>query len=734
MGVPFVADEKDRERFRVWWETAKWPERCRRIAAAADRWRAPKNGPAGRSGRATLVVAGGATAVCCALLAGVSRLRLRVVAGDLAAAAGAELNKGRGPVLAAALADEAGDPLLFGLLARLEAALGSDLPWPELPCFTLLTARDLGAFSWLVAKLAAAALRPEPTPARLLLCNAGESAADIAELAPASPGTWRRAGGLELIAALLSPAAALAVQTHGTDSCAKGGGGAVLCGLRAAGVTGRTGSGETGTLACGVGHPCPRGALPIALDRLGTEVLMLATCNGLRLRDSSLTGDFNLGLRFLDGPGLAYVGSVMGAAGNDLAASALLSALAAGSTLTAAATLANGFLACAEIERPVYLAVGMPYHRLSGRRRSHSWQVRRVEGLAPIELDCGSGNLAELEIEDPHLIDLARRRSLAISAQSSTPGGSVHWFYRLERAATAKDRQARRRRGIEGQILRVFAFRFPEPLGALRLAAVDAADLTRALAASRDALARWSEVCRLSRLADSEPETRSELDGAAALLAEGLAQGLLRLRFDGAAPAQLQERCRLMRSLAATARDLVLQGMVPELTGSFWLPNAFGREYGWAGSVETPCPECGRTAVRKTLRHPLHGESRQVDVCPRCGIVRDLRKGGSIRAVSVAAPVRVRRGGALEVRVAIRAGESREQLTVKVAPRLSTHGLREVAPEPEIAQAPLAGGGEATFHFHFQVPADLPPHQFFLKILTASEEDLAFAARMVFFD
>jgi hypothetical protein len=742
VGIPFVADEGRREHFRAWWATVDWPERCSRIAAAAERGRAPGHGAARRPRRATLVVTGGAAAVCCALLAGLSRLRLRVVTRDLAVAVDAELAGGHGPVLAAALAEEAGDPLLLGLLARLESALGSDLPWPELPCCTLLTARDLTSFSWQVAKLAAAARRPGRPPARLLLCSAGEpiaemaEIAEIAELAPPSPAARRRANGPELLATLLSPSAALAVQTHGTDACAKGGGGAVLCGLRAAGAAGWSGSGEAGTLACGLGHPCPRGPFPLALNRLGAEVLMLATCNSLRLRDSALTGDFNLALSFLDGPGLAYVGSVMGASGNDLAASIFLSALASGCTLAEATTLANGFLACAGIERPVYLAVGLPDHRLAGRQRSRPRRICRAAGRRdPLEQDCRSGNLTELEIDDPLWLDLARRRALALSVRSSVPGGSVHWFYRLERSA-ARERPARRSGKDDGagEVLRVFAFRFPEPLGVLQMAPVDAADLTRALLESRDALARWSEVCRLSGLAAREPETRSELDGAAALLAEGMPHGLLRLRFDGSASRELQERRGLMRSLAATARDLVLQGLVPELTGVFWLPNTFSREYGWVGSAETLCPECGQTAVRKILRHPLHGESRQVDVCPRCGIVRDLRQGGSIREVSVAAPLRVGPGVPFDLRVAVRTAGSRDRLEVKVASRLSTHGLREVVPEPEIAAAQPTGGDTATFHFRFRVPTDLPPHQFFLKLLIASEEDLAFAARMIFCD
>ena len=54
-------------------------------------------------------------------------------------------------------------------------------------------------------------------------------------------------------------------------------------------------------LGCALGHPCPRGPVPLPLSRLDTESLFLASCNGLRMRDGSLHTDFNLGLEFLDG-------------------------------------------------------------------------------------------------------------------------------------------------------------------------------------------------------------------------------------------------------------------------------------------------------------------------------------------------------------------------------------------------------------------------------------------------
>jgi hypothetical protein len=648
------------------------------------------------------------------------------VASDLQAAVREELAAGPGPVMVAAPCREAGDSLLLGLLADLETTLAAEVSWAELPRFTLLTGRNLASFSWMVAKMIVAARDTSPlgAPLRLAHFRAGEPTSQVVELRLGEPNRPRSAPrqdllAPELIASLMAPADVVALQTHGTDSCAKGGGGVVLCGLGSEAM--KIHPEATGVLACGQGYACPRGPYPLRLSLLTAQVLMLASCNSLRLGDSALAPNFNLGLAFLDGEGLAYVGSLFGALGNDLASIAFLAALASNRSLAEATTLVNGFLSCAGIERAVYVAVGMPDHRLAGRPRERDSETRwGAQGLEPFEIDCSSENLLELRADDPLLVDLAEKRCLAMSLVSSLPGPGISWFHRLERSAS------------ECVILRIFVFRFPEALGTLRLSPCDCSDLKRRSLAAFDSLARWLELGRISGLARREPEDYLHLAVAEVEAREAIVHTFLRMTFDGSASEQAQERLVLIHSLAAAARALVLEEFLSLLTGPFWLPNVFGREYGYGGSTETACPNCGRSAVRKTLRHPLHGAERKVDVCPHCGIVRDDREGSAFEIASVEAPVLARLGGPLKARVTLRS-KAPEKLVVEICPRLSTYGLREVIPTPERAEATLEIGAGAVLEFSFQIPVDLPPHQYFFKILAASEEDLAFASRMIFF-
>jgi hypothetical protein len=67
------------------------------------------------------------------------------------------------------------------------------------------------------------------------------------------------------------------------------------------------------------------------------------------------------------------------------------------------------------------------------------------------------------------------------------------------------------------------------------------------------------------------------------------------------------------------------------------------------------------------------------------------------------------------------------------AVRLTTYDRREILPHPNIFEQ-VVSTGENTFRFLIDIPSNLPPHQYFLKLLAASDEDLAFATRIVFVD
>src|SRR5262249_54763711 len=138
--------------------------------------------PAGCEPGARIVVASSPSAVCAGLLAGCAGLPVRVASGDLAAAAREELRAHGQPVIVVPTRDEAADALLVGLLTEFEAALASEMPWDELPRFTLLTGRDLASLSWVVAK----------EIARRLQRGSRQPERRLAHFTPAEDSAWVR--------------------------------------------------------------------------------------------------------------------------------------------------------------------------------------------------------------------------------------------------------------------------------------------------------------------------------------------------------------------------------------------------------------------------------------------------------------------------------------------------------------------------------------------------------------
>src|SRR6185503_7966722 len=94
-----------------------------------------------------------------------------------------------------------------------------------------------------------------------------------------------------------------------------------------------------------------------------------------------------------------------------------------------------------------------------------------------------------------------------------------------------------------------------------------------------------------------------------------------------------------------------LERLVPELEGSFWLPNLYGASQRLAAVEPAPCPSCARPAHRRTMRDDLGDRTRVVVVCPRCGIGYDVPDGSAVRAVTIDAPELTPAGGSMRLSV-----------------------------------------------------------------------------------
>jgi hypothetical protein len=655
----------------------------------------------------------------------------------LAETAYSEICTSAEPLLIVALREELTDSLLLSLLDRFQAGLDSRLPWESLPRATLLTARDIASLSWLVAKIIRSRryLRPEVTSYRmghyapagdLTVVRERESRAtdDAAKRLRIKRQTLNPS---EFAAALSKPADAFIFNVHGFDACARGGGGLVLCGLQSGGAQAQAGLG--GLLGCGSGHACPRGPHPLPLNQLPSSILMLGTCNGLRLGDSVLAPNFNLGLNFLCGRGIAYVSSVFASLGSNVSSLAFAAALASGCAVGEATALVNGLLYCAGIERTVYVAVGMPDESLGAAPAASHWRRHRSlpEQPASYESEHIADNFCEFLLYDACAVSLAARGQMGMKISSSLPGDNILWFQRLESHAEADQTAC-------PATVRIFVFRFPDSLGQLSFSIINRAELSDTVNRAFDGLRRWLEMGRLAGVERDEMISYQALEEGRRDVRQALTASLARLSFDGSMAEQVEQQINILHSLMTAARELFLEHILPELPGPFWPTNILTAQYLFDSSRATTCHNCGGCVIRKTLRHVLHREGRVVDVCPRCGIVSDLLEGGQIEVLTIDAPEIVRAGQSLEVQVCVRTALPGVAPAFIVYPCISKSGpwSRQSPPSPTPSAGEINPALNDTVRFSFQLPPDHLPHHYYIKVLAVSSHELAFASRVFF--
>ena len=714
---------EDLERPPGWWSEFGWAQRadviCSAVArsssAIATRGQCPDR-------PLSVVVAAGPTAVLASLLAGYLDAAIHVTPDSLNAAALSEAHNGR-EVIIVALRDELNDATLLETLADLDRALTSHEPWDSITTTSLITGRNLSALSWVIAKTAGVSLagtQPD-SPLSLAQYSVGSGSIRIRECTVNPDGHLSghvRDQESGLLESILKPTTAVAYYTHGSDACATAGFGVVLCGLHP--IHDFPAASTAGVLACGRGHACPRGPHPVRLSELTCSVLMLGTCNSLRLADSLLSPVFSLPLSFLDGRGLGYVGNISGRSGGEVGTIAFLAALASGQTLSQATKLINALSFCTGLDSSTYMALG--YFTIPTPRSSLIMSELQIGPNEPTDLECSSTYTSVL-IKDSRAIDLAQQGRLSISLTPSTGSDEIYIFWRIESASRTMGRIP-----LE---LRIHLFRFPSPLGHVLIELYDGANLATACRESLSMLDRWKEVFRLSGLSGSHAEFCSAISDIRDRTAETLALRLPRLGFAGNCKAELMQVLASIDATAELAAEIALSSLAPFLTGPFWLTNVFMPHYRLSGVSECACPNCDLSARKKVVVHPLTSEQRATIECPRCGIVSDLPLNGPWEEITIRAPAVVPVGSILVVHVSLRTRSSYIQSTCHVAVRLSSHGRTYLSPNPEEVTGKLDGSQQA-HRVVFHLPAGLMPHGYAIKLLATSAQGIAFACRQLF--
>jgi len=613
--------------------------------------------------------------------------------------------------------EDADDVLLFGMLDAVEQMLTSFHPWQGLPKYGLVTGRDFAAASALTARLIAAASRPDARPDGIRVRRYAP-AAFSSEVCTStisldgSVGADRRSlRQTELLASYRDRVDVMAFQAHGSEACAKGGDGTVLCGLH------RTDTPYApqvkGVLACGRGQTCPRGPHPVPLRQMAADVLMLATCNGLRLADSRIRPEFNFGLSFIDGDGLAYISSAFSCSGGGAASTVFAAAMAAGCTVGEATVLINGLLHHARLDRIAFVAIADPEHRATTAARV-CWSTAAL----PAHIDLGSHHFAELAIKDPVVLDAAKHDTLALTA-TSDGGNEIVGYHRVQKCA-------------DGSLaVMALLFSFPEPLGRVHVVAADHRSASDRSLATLARLDYWAELLRLFEIDSLNPEGYGDFVDLRHRLRLEIGKQLGALGVDGGALIHLDRQLALGERLALAASEQVLEQLVPKLEGAFWLSNAQAEQHAFERGEPASCPTCREPAFCRIMRHVMGGEYRAVIVCPKCGIGSDIGSRSGITSIAIETPALVAAGGELRLTVFVRANRP---ITVAIHPRLSTHEEFVPPPTPEAAIIDIDESGAARADFLVEVPRDLSPHRHYVKVLVASADGLAFASRPLFVD
>jgi len=96
---------------------------------------------------------------------------------------------------------------------------------------------------------------------------------------------------------------------------------------------------------------------------------------------------------------------------------------------------------------------------------------------------------------------------------------------------------------------------------------------------------------------------------------ESFTEVLNRTRFDGGGLKRVGTAVEASMEALRRAKVDALEELAPRLSGTFWISNIYTSRYQHERCDPTVC-DCGRKALRRTLRHVGTGDRRKIDICP----------------------------------------------------------------------------------------------------------------------
>ncbi len=440
-------------------------------------------------------------------------------------------------------------------------------------------------------------------------------------------------------------------------------------------------------------------ALPV--HRIPAEHVFVNSCGSLSFDEPDFHPLFALWYSAMDGRARSFVGTIRWKDGHGLEGLLYRHLLRTGLGLGEAVHVLNRALPGNQLEGgDVYFLLGDPTDRLAGPVSSLS--ARPVPGLAVAELVRGrnvvrlAGGLARSVVTAPDLVDAVRETGLHVRHDGD---GDLHT------STIPTD---------DGSAAHVLLFTGSDED---RDATVDVGDFR-------------AEHATMLAVSDALAETLNPVLGMHGLYPDPVRQGgrknlegrllqlsrLYKARYtEPAAAARLVRSGRTLLRELDSADDQIARWLQDRIrTSSYRFSEHYQDNFLLAGAAPgPPCYQCGRTVVRRELRHILRPSVRRTElICTRCGSIADTPDPGVELLVDL--PETVRRGekASVHVRLDNRSETPRTGYCLAAVRKSAGAGIEQFDTVHPVTVAP---GGRAEATFDLVLATTTPVHQYDLQ-------------------
>ncbi len=607
------------------------------------------------------------------------------------------------------------DDILLGLLKNMRDNFLNKEFFYKTPIFSILTNRDFDTLTFLLAKIV---LNKQK--------NKSENKISLAKFVPHHTSTEviyhtyenstsrfdsKMIDNFSDFFAHQTSFDLISSSTHGFEACANGGNGNVLCGL-SQNVKIDSLNAESNKLSCGYNFPCPRGPQPFPLKFFPTKVLMLGSCNGLRLADSCLNENFNLGLTFLEGDGICYISNLFSSTANKIIIELFHSAIFSGYSVGKALRMVNLFLLSSNLDHPSMLMIGNPEHYVVPFEKKKSCSKLSSKQTV-LNANFSSDYFYNCKLISRETIKLVCRARIIVLVFNVVPE-DMFWFANVEKSPL----------DIYAPIVTIHIFRYPMEIENLAFEIVGYEKTQRQLKKLLMKIIFWTKQFDYIKL----PETDNDLANALVNVKEILEEFSLNIdKFSNYmcySGVELKNLFEIANELIVGSIEHYIKHASEKLKGPFWLYNTYSADFKLNNITYGKCIYCKGNVILKKSSAISFDETRKISFCPRCGIIEDVLLDNSFSSVKVNMDDDVFINTEMGFSITFIANKNIREEVIFV-PKISS--AEHLAPFPNCQKLNSFKKGQV-YNLDFRVKLDEStiPHRYFLKFLIVCPDKILF--------